>query len=101
MPNPFATRSGPFIPNGSTPVYATAGATQALAIPSGAEIRITFNGSASCYIAFGATNGVTATSANIEILPGTVEVLGVPDGANFLALFGTGGTFGMIGGSGN
>lgn len=100
MANPFATRSGPFIPNGSTPVYATAGATQALAIPSGAEIRITFNGSSSCYIAWGIDSTVTATSANIEILPGTVEIMGVPDGMRFLALFGTGGTFGMIGGSG-
>ena len=94
---PFVTRNGPCVPLNSTPVTGVAGATQALLIPLADAIRITFNGTASCYIAFGADSSVTASAANIEILPGVCEVMGVPDGATYLALYGTGGTFGMLG----
>lgn len=84
----------PFRPSGGATVNIDVAATTAnVALPSGQQMLVMNNGSATAWIAFGADNTAAATlAAGIPFGPGQWRVLTVPIGATYVAAIAAGST---------
>lgn len=74
----------PFAPLGSTSVVAPSGSTGRTRLTGGSAVRICNSGTVSVFIKFG-NSGVVATTSDMEIPAGVVEIFLLPPSAEFIA----------------